>query len=116
MPAKKNHRKTASTNKGPANGGNTPLSPMPNNGTGAAATLGVSPAKHAPPKSPKPAAAVPVPTGPALDYKEIQRNEVEVLQSIWMDDYQPVVKTGAWNVSLLNTWNNNLIRKEIVSI
>lgn len=48
----------------------------------------------APPKSPQP-----LPPKPSLDYKEVQQNEVEVLKSIWMDDYKPVVKMGAWNVS-----------------
>jgi hypothetical protein len=36
------------------------------------------------------------------NYDEIQKNEVEVLRSIYMDDFEDVsVKPGAWNVSLL---------------
>lgn len=113
MPQKKNNRKTASTtNNRPANG-NTPLSLLPNNGTSMDAKANCKPTKpaalgvpqtkstYAPPKSPKPAPAAPA-HQPALDYKEVQRNEVEVLQSIWMEDYTPVVKTGAWNVSMLS--------------
>ena len=113
MPQKKNKRKTAlTTNNRPVNG-NTPLSPLPNNGTPMDAKANGKPTKPAalevpqakstnvPPKSPKQAPAVPA-HQPALDYKEVQRNEVEVLQSIWMEDYIPVVKTGAWNVSMLS--------------
>lgn len=35
----------------------------------------------------------------SLDYGKIQRDEVEVLKSIFMDDYEHVETTGAWNVS-----------------
>jgi len=100
MPQKKNKRKTASTTSNrPANGNGTPMGAKENGKPTKPAALGVPPAKstHAPPRPPKPAPAV-----PALDYKEVQRNEVEVLQSIWMEDYMPVVKTGAWNVSMLS--------------
>lgn len=34
-----------------------------------------------------------------LDYDKVQRDEVEVLKSIFMDDYEHVETTGAWNVS-----------------
>lgn len=35
----------------------------------------------------------------SLDYDKIQKDEVEVLKSIFMDDYEHVETTGAWNVS-----------------
>ncbi|KAI5790224.1 kinase-like domain-containing protein [Geopyxis carbonaria] len=35
----------------------------------------------------------------SLQYKQIQKDEVDVLQSIYMDDYQHIEKTGAWNTS-----------------
>ena len=69
---------------------------------GAPGTLGLTQSKpvHSGPLTPKSPNPI-----PALDYKEVQHNEVEVLQSIWMEDYKSVVKTGAWNVSsmLLST-------------
>lgn len=34
-----------------------------------------------------------------LDYDKVQRDEVEVLKSIFMDDYEHVETAGAWNVS-----------------
>lgn len=45
---------------------------------------------NAPPMAP---GAVP------LDYDKVQRDEVEVLKSIFMDDYEHVETAGAWNVS-----------------
>lgn len=39
------------------------------------------------------------PAAASLDYDKIQRDEVEVLKSIFMDDYKHVETTGAWNVS-----------------
>lgn len=39
------------------------------------------------------------PTAVLLDYDKIQRDEVEVLRSIFMDDYEHVETTGVWNVS-----------------
>lgn len=39
------------------------------------------------------------PTTASLDYDKIQRDEVEVLKSIFMDDYEHVETTGVWNVS-----------------
>lgn len=41
------------------------------------------------------------PTVALLDYDKVQRDEVEVLKSIFMDDYEHVETTGAWNVSWL---------------
>jgi hypothetical protein len=35
----------------------------------------------------------------ALDYKQVQKDELEVLQSVFMDDYEHVERHGAWNVS-----------------
>lgn len=40
-----------------------------------------------------------VPAVVLLDYDKVQRDEVEVLKSIFMDDYEHVETTGAWNVS-----------------
>jgi RWD domain len=52
--------------------------------------------KHGPPKS-TPAAFNQGPT----DYAEIQQNELAVLQSIYMEDFEEVkVKAAAWNVRL----------------
>lgn len=34
-----------------------------------------------------------------LDYDKVQRDEVEVLKSIFMDDYEHVETMGVWNVS-----------------
>lgn len=45
------------------------------------------------------APAVTTPGATVSDYETIQRDEVEVLKSIFMDDYEHVEKTGAWNVS-----------------
>jgi hypothetical protein len=36
---------------------------------------------------------------PTLEYKQIQADELEVLRSVFMDDYKHVEKVGAWNVS-----------------
>lgn len=40
-----------------------------------------------------------LPVAAALDYEKIQRDEVEVLKSIFMDDYEHMETAGAWNVS-----------------
>lgn len=34
------------------------------------------------------------------EYLELQRNEVEALQSIYMDDFKDISKPSAWNVSV----------------
>ncbi|KAF8428685.1 kinase-like domain-containing protein [Tirmania nivea] len=104
MPLNKNKHKTTSTTKNQAANGNTPLSSLPNNKMPVdakangkptkPAALGVQQSKSTPKSAPA--------HQPALDYKEVQRNEVEVLQSIWMEDYIPVVKTGAWNTSIIS--------------
>lgn len=46
-----------------------------------------------------PAVAPPSTPAPLQEYKQIQDDEVEALKSIFMDDYQHVQKSGAWNVS-----------------
>lgn len=102
MPGKKNHRKNAST----ANHRAAALSPLLKNAVPetpgiskprSKPTGAVSPPPSAPLAPLKPPQLLPPP--PLLDYKEVQQNEVEVLKSIWMDDFKPVVKIGAWNVS-----------------
>ena len=100
MPGRKNHRKSAST----ANHRTAALSPLSKNAV--RETLGTSKPRDKPTEdasSPAPSAPpyklAPKPPQPTLDYNEVQQNEVEVLKSIWMDDYKPVVKMGAWNVS-----------------
>lgn len=47
--------------------------------------------------APKQPAMTPVP--PSLDYIKVQEDEIEVLKSIFMDDYEMVEAAGAWNVS-----------------
>jgi hypothetical protein len=43
--------------------------------------------------------------GPAIDYNEVQQNEVEVLRSIYMEDFEEANnKTGAWHVSSRLQW------------
>jgi hypothetical protein len=45
---------------------------------------------------------------PAIDYNEVQQNEVEALRSIYMEDFEEAgSKMGAWNVG------NNLQRKSV---
>jgi len=39
------------------------------------------------------------PVPPSLDYIKVQEDEIEVLKSIFMDDYEMVEAAGAWNVS-----------------
>ena len=36
----------------------------------------------------------------ASEYQEIQEQEIMVLKSIYMEDYEHVERAGAWNVSL----------------
>ncbi|PWW78121.1 Serine/threonine-protein kinase [Tuber magnatum] len=49
--------------------------------------------------APKQPAMTPVP--PSLDYTKVQEDEIEVLKSIFMDDYETVETVGAWNKSNL---------------
>jgi hypothetical protein len=65
------------------------------------------PAKSAIPGTPGvkkvPAISTPLPLTPGkplLDYQQIQKDELEVLKSVFMDDYEHVEKHGAWNVSI----------------
>lgn len=107
MPGKKNHRKNAST----ANHRAAALSPLPKNAVPEIPGISKPRSKPTGAVSPPPSAPLhksalaplkppqPLPPTPLLDYKEVQQNEVEVLKSIWMDDFKPVVKIGAWNVS-----------------
>lgn len=38
--------------------------------------------------------------GQSTNYADIQQDEIQALQSIYMDDlYEEGIKTGAWNVS-----------------
>lgn len=39
---------------------------------------------------------------PLQEYKQMQDDEVEVLKSIFMEDFKHVEKAGAWNVSTLD--------------
>ncbi|KAL7276889.1 eukaryotic translation initiation factor 2-alpha kinase [Rhizina undulata] len=57
-------------------------------------TTPVTPLKKTPSK-----AALPVPSGAHTDYENIQKDEVEALKSIFMEDYEHVEKAGAWNKS-----------------
>lgn len=72
--------------------------------------------KHGAPKT-TPAAFNQGPT----DYAEIQQNEVAVLQSIYMEDFDEVkVKAAAWSVRLrsivlLPTFVNSISRKPQIS-
>jgi len=36
----------------------------------------------------------------SLSYQQIQKDELEVLQSVFMDDYKYIERAGAWNVSI----------------
>ncbi|CAZ82886.1 unnamed protein product [Tuber melanosporum] len=49
--------------------------------------------------APKQSAMTPVP--PSLDYIKVQEDEIEVLKSIFMDDYETVETSRAWNKSNL---------------
>lgn len=40
------------------------------------------------------------PGGSTLEYKQIQDDEVEALEAIFMEDYTRVEKAGAWNVRI----------------
>jgi len=35
-----------------------------------------------------------------LDYQQIQKDEIEVLKSVFMEDYEHIERASAWNVSL----------------
>lgn len=44
-------------------------------------------------------------TPPVTNYTEIQNDEIEVLRSIYMDDFvEEKPKAGAWNVSIFEFW------------
>lgn len=65
--------------------------------------LSVSPAKksgtHFPPQE-----LTPVTLGEvSQEYQQIQRDELEVLQSAFMDDYKYIERPSAWNVSIIYT-------------
>jgi RWD domain len=52
------------------------------------------------PKTGSPKKSVEEVAGPALQYDKIQEDEVEVLKSIYMDDYEHIDKSTAWKVCL----------------
>lgn len=65
----------------------------PNAGRGA---QGPTQAKHA-----KPTQAAPAGGGAVTDYDEIQRDEIEVLKSMFPEEFQSVdMGSNAWNVSI----------------
>jgi len=39
-----------------------------------------------------------------LEYQQIQKDEIEVLQSVFIEDYRHIDRPGAWNVSLYSSW------------
>ena len=66
--------------------------------------LSVSPAKklgtHFPPQELTPVTLEKV----SQEYQQIQKDELEVLQSVFMDDYKSIERSGAWNVSIIHTF------------
>jgi hypothetical protein len=65
-----------------------------NNNDTAAHGASTAPGAKSPQKTTRVSAA-----SATTNYDEIQKNEVDVLRSIYMDDFEEVaVKAGAWNV------------------
>ena len=94
MPA---HKKNRTNHKATANKPSQLPGPQ-KNGADAQKPGNMPKGKQAPTSPPPPKTPAPMPT-PSLDYKEVQEYEVEALEAIWAEDFKPIVKTGAWNVS-----------------
>ncbi|CAD0087378.1 unnamed protein product [Aureobasidium vineae] len=55
--------------------------------------------KHNEPNAPKPPASDPAADGPHVNYAEVQAEEIDVLQAIYMEDYEEVEVKTAWSKS-----------------
>ncbi|KAG9759403.1 hypothetical protein KCU73_g3403, partial [Aureobasidium melanogenum] len=63
--------------------------------------------KHNEPTASKPPASNP-PDGPHVNYAEVQADEIDVLQAIYMEDYEEVKLKSAWSKSSDRAFNLKL--------
>ncbi|KAH0217725.1 hypothetical protein KCU90_g26049, partial [Aureobasidium melanogenum] len=63
--------------------------------------------KHNEPTASKPSASNP-PHGPHVNYAEVQAEEIDVLQAIYMEDYEEVKLKSAWSKSSDRAFNLKL--------